>query len=296
MDNKLNVDSIMVPQKIQALFDFIDYLDNNKSEYIEKYIPLCDELKKLDSQRKELNPSGNYKDKQNYDKIQIEIKEKFSPITSNVFVPISNKLLELGIWSGDDTYASIWNNNFSEVSDFKTNFTSASINQVMHYKQIYLSFRAEVNSDFLCLSFVFQSLDEILKVLFDFFKDTNENEFAGFETKTISVSSIKKAVKGLIENKGQNVQFTIPTEVLYKKETKTKNAKIKNKIIMGDNIKVRDVSNNTAPVSIGKGNITKIGSNDELAQKSYNWQKWGIITGTIIGVIAIVVTIVLSLK
>lgn len=30
----------MVPPRIQALFDFIDYLDKNKKVYIEKYIPL----------------------------------------------------------------------------------------------------------------------------------------------------------------------------------------------------------------------------------------------------------------
>jgi hypothetical protein len=37
----------MLPQKILALFDFIDYLDMNKRDYIEKYIPICDDLEIL---------------------------------------------------------------------------------------------------------------------------------------------------------------------------------------------------------------------------------------------------------
>ena len=52
----------MIPPKIQALFDFIDYLDNNKKQYIEKYIPLCDELDALAKQRRKLKPNNNYKD------------------------------------------------------------------------------------------------------------------------------------------------------------------------------------------------------------------------------------------
>ena len=67
----------MIPEKIQALFEFIDYLDTIKTELIKKYIPLCDELNNLDIQRSKLKPKNNYIDKQRYDDIQKEIKEKF---------------------------------------------------------------------------------------------------------------------------------------------------------------------------------------------------------------------------
>lgn len=288
----------MIPQKIQALFNFIDYLDKNKIEYIEKYIPLCNELQNLNKKRSELKPHGNYIDKQQYDRIQNQIKEKFSPITSNIFNPILNKLRELEIWSGDETYSSIWNNNISTISDFKGDFTSEDIIQVIQYKQKYLSFRAETNTDFLCLSFVFHSLDEILKELFDFFKDTNENEFDSFEAKIIKVNSLEEAVKGLRENKGKNVQFSIPTQTLYnnlnEKQISTSIANIKNEIIMGDKIEARKISNNRGQISIGKENTTKINSNDELTKKSFNWQKWGIIIATLLTIIAIVVAIILA--
>lgn len=246
----------MKSQKIQALFDFIDYLDNNKIEYIQKYIPLCDELIKLDNQRNKLNPNENYIDKQQYDNIQNQIKEKFSPITSNICTPISNKLKELEIWSGDETCSSIWNNNISAISDFKRDFTSEDVVHVMQYKQKYLSFRIETNTDFLCLSFVFQHLDEILKELFDFFKDSNENEFDSFEAKTIKVNNVEEAVKGLVENKGKNVKFSIPTKALYKSpnetQIRTSIANIKNEINIGDKIHVGNIQNNSGQIIIGK--------------------------------------------
>src|SRR5260221_11329578 len=181
----------MIPEKIQALFEFIDYLDTNKTEYIEKYIPLCDELNNLDIQRSKLKPKNNYIDKQRYDEIQKEIKEKFQPITQNIYIPVLNKLKELKIWSGDDVFTSIWNNNSSAIYDFKESFSSDDIPEVIAYKQKYLNFRKETSSNFICLQFVLSNLDEIFKQLFDFFKDNNENEFESFETKTIEVNSIK---------------------------------------------------------------------------------------------------------
>jgi len=263
----------MVPQKIQSLFDLIDYLDGNKKEYIEKYIPLCSELESLSKQRSLLKPDSNYIDKQQYDIVQKQIKEKFSPILTNICTPISNKLLELGIWSGDQTYASIWNNNISEISDFKRSFAAEDVAQVMVYKHKYLSFRAETNSDFLCLSMIFQGLDEILKLLFDFFKDTTVNEFESFEAEIIKVDSIEDAVKGFAENRGKNVKFSIPAKNLFNGSSETQPAKhhtnIKNEIFMGDKIVVGDITNNSGQIIIGKDIKISNSMNDrkEIADK-----------------------------
>jgi hypothetical protein len=246
----------MLPQKILALFAFIDYLDENKKEYIEKYIPLCNELQNLDEQRSKLKPDNNYIHKQEYDKIQNEISVKFSPILLNIYTPITDKLRELGIWSGDETYSSIWNNNISAISDFKRDFTSEDVVQVMKYKDKYLTFRIETNSNFLCLALVLQELDEIFKVLFDFFKDSNENEFESFETKTIEVDSLEDAVKGFVENKGKNIKFSIPTKNIYSGQTQnpiqTNSTNIKNEIFMGDKIEVGNITNNSGQIIIGK--------------------------------------------
>lgn len=66
--------------------------------------------------------------------------------------------------------------------------------------------------------------------------------------------------------------------------------------IMGDNIQVGDITNNSGQINVGK-NIkakTEVNGNDELAKKSYNWQKLGIIIGTILAIIAIIATIIYS--
>jgi hypothetical protein len=291
----------MIPQKIQALFDFIDFLDVNKKEYIEKYIPLCNELSELDKQRSKLKPNENYKDKQSYECIQKEIKEKFEPITDNIYKPVTNKLRELGIWSGDDVYTSIWNNNVSEIEDFKRNFTQEDLEQIFHYKQRYLLFRTETNNDFLCPSFVFSNLDEIYKVLFDFFKDTQENEFDSFETKTIEVGDFGEIAKNLKDNIGKNVKYSIPTETFFgKKQATPTTERLETKnhfnvFNMGDKIEVGNISNNKGQITLGKDNKTEVNSSDEIAKKSFRWQKRDTIIVTVIGIIGLVIAY-LSMK
>lgn len=287
----------MIPKKIQALFDFIDYLNRNKDDYIEKYIPLCNELKVLGDKRDKLNPKNNYIDKQRYDKIQTEISEKSAPITKYIYNPITSKLRELEIWSGDNTFSSIWNNNTSAIYEFKENFNPEDVSKIMEYKKKYLSFRTETNTEFLSLTFVFSSLDKVLKELFDFFKNSEINEFDSFESKTIEVNSIEEAVKGIQENKGNYVKFSIPTNTKHKTsgevQVKRNTTNIHNEVIMGDKIQVRDISNNSGQISIGKENVSKNNDSDELVHASFNWQKWGVIIATVLAVITIVLMIVM---
>jgi hypothetical protein len=285
----------MIPLKIQALFDFIDFLDINKKEYIEKYIPLCDELRELDKQRSILKPKENYKDKQSYEYIQKEIEEKFEPITENIYKPVTNKLRELRIWSGDDVYTSIRNNNISEIEDFKRNFTQEDLEQIFHYKQKYLLFRSETNNDFLCLSFVFSNLDETYKVLFDFFKDTQENEFDSFETKTIEVGDFGEIAKNVNEKIGKNVKYSIPTETIFGKKQTTPTTERRetnnhfNVINMGDKIVVGNISNNKGQITLGNDNKPEENRSDEIAKKSFRWQKRDTIIATVIGIIGLVI-------
>jgi len=246
----------MIPEKIQALFDFIDYLDQRKTELINKYLPLCDELSKLDIERSKLNPKSNYIDKQKYDEIQKTIKEKFQPITQDIYTPVISRLKELKIWSGDDVFTSIWNNNISAIHEFKGNFKSEDIAKVFNYKQKYLLFKKETNSNFLCLQFVFSNLDEIFKELFDFFKNTSENEFESFETKTIEVNSMADIIKGFVSNNEKNVKYSLPHESLFDyqnvKQYLPQQPTIKNEIVMGHKIQVGDITNNSGQIIIGK--------------------------------------------
>jgi len=283
----------MIPKEVCTLFDFIDYLDSNKKEYIEKYIPLCNELNDLYTQRRNLKPNNNYKNKLQYDIVQNQINEKFQPIISNVYNPIINKLKELEIWSGDESFANILNNN-NVISNFKQNFSTEDIDIVFQYKQKYLKFRTETNTDFLCMTLLFNSLDEILKNLFDFLKDTNDNEFDSFETKTIKTNSLEELVADFTERKENNVKYSIPMESLYENKNLAhiKTSNVKNEIIMGDKIQVENINNNSGQISIGRENKNEIFNNNQNKQEiTGNKNNFWTIAGVVVTIISIVVTI-----
>ena len=176
----------------------------------------------------------------------------------------------------------------------KRNFESEDVLQVLSYKEKYLQFRNDTNSDFLSLSLIFSSLDEILKELFEFFNVSNKNEFEKFESKIIEVDSIEDAIKGFKENNG-NVRYSIPTRVLYNNSAKEQIAKspthIKNEIIMGDKFETKNLSNKNGAINIGKKNT--IENSDDLNKKTFKWQKWGIIIATILAIITIILMITL---
>lgn len=284
----------MIPNKIKAIFEFIDFLNERKETLINDYLPLCEELKELDKQRKQLSPRNNYKDKQEYDKLQSKIKEKFTPITEDIYKPITNKLLELGIWSGDEEYSSIWNNNIDEISAFKENFSEEDLPEIFNYKNKYISFRSETNSNFLCLGLLLQDLDELFKSLFDFFKDTSENEFKNFEPETIKVNDIEELAQLVSQNRDMNIKYEVPFVTLKNESQSAKNPitrNIKNEFIMGDKIEANNV-NNSGQLNIGKSNsIDNKKNDDELSQKTFNWQKWGIIIASILSVIGVALMI-----
>lgn len=204
----------MIPKEIQALFSFIDFLDVNKEDYIEVYLPLCAELEKLDDERRSLRPNENYKQKLQYDTVQKQIEEKFPLVFENVYLPTTAKLQELGIWSGEESYISIKNNISGASTAFKNVFQLEDLPRIQSYKEKYISFRKETNSNFLTLQLVFSDLDEALSELFDFFKDNDDNDFESFETKTIECNSIEEAVQQYVNDPKKNICFTLPSSIL----------------------------------------------------------------------------------
>ena len=204
----------MIPKEIQRIFDFIDFLDENKKQYIEVYLPICEELKKYDTEKRSLRPNDNYRDKIQYDTIQKRIEEVFPLIYNNVYTPITEKLRNLGIWSGDEGYISIKNNISSATTNFKDIFEMDDIQQISIRKEKYISFRKETNSNFLSLGFVFSDLDEGLKELFDFFKDTDINEFESFEAEVIECKSIEEALRLYAEDPTRNIRCPLPFSFL----------------------------------------------------------------------------------
>lgn len=59
----------------------------------------------------------------------------------------------------------------------------------------------QTHKTFLSLQIFFNDLDVIAKNLFDYFKDTQQNEFEAFETKAIPVNSIAETIQGFKKGK-----------------------------------------------------------------------------------------------
>ncbi|WP_223584830.1 hypothetical protein [Sphingobacterium sp. GVS05A] len=200
----------MITKEIQNIFEFITFLDSNKKDYIQKYLPICEELEKLIRQRNQLKPNDNYRDKHKYDILQEEISPKFDILLSNIYYPVMDKLSELKIWSGDQAKSSISNNVSSAATNFKSTFESDDVPVVIAYKNKYLNFRRETNSGFFTLDLVFSLLDRHLKELFDYFKDSSEDEFDAFMAEVIECNSLEEAIRLHQENPPQNKRYSIP--------------------------------------------------------------------------------------
>lgn len=248
----------MVPAEIQKLFNFIKYLDDRKVEFMQ-YIPLCDELIKLNAERFKLNPQSNYQDKFRENEIEAEIAQKIEPITTYIQNPIRNKLIELEIWAGSFTDFSLWNKYYDTISRFKNDFVREDVKQVIKYKQMYLDFRTETNTEFVVLHSIFRGFDQILKELFDFFKDTKADEFQAFENK-INVNTLKEAFEHALSS-GKPASFTMPNELDYRYGK-----------ITDLNVLTREKSQitsimNTIIHNTGDGALINTGNNSEIKNK-----------------------------
>ena len=194
--------------KIQALFQFINFLHTNIDNF-NQYNDLIKELELLIEQRKKLNPENNYKDKLQYDQVQAELESKFKTLQDNTANLIKSKAKELNVCNFDNEP----NYNFDgievEIRQLKKNFGNEDLPEIFKYKNQYIEYRSQTHKTFLSLQFFFDELDEIAKSLFDYFKDTEQNEFEPFETKAIQVNSIEEVIKGF---KQEQTKFTLSTQ------------------------------------------------------------------------------------
>jgi len=207
----------MITDKIKALFQFIEYLHSN-IENFKQYDEVINELHLLNKERNELNPQKNFTDKLKYDKVRAEINDKFKVIQENIIQVIQAKANELNICDLNKT-ETLWNWNSSEIFSLEENFSTDDIPEILQHKSKYLEFRTKTNCDYF-LTFFFQDLDRTLRELFDFFKETTENEFETFETKTIQVNSIREVVEQF--EKGHK-KFTLPIDILNPSKVQQKN-------------------------------------------------------------------------
>lgn len=206
----------MITPKIKNLFQLIEFLHSN-IENFNQYNEVINEVHLLDKERYILNPEKNFADKLKYDEIQAEIKEKFKVIDDNIINPVNDKANELNIWNPNE-FETMHNWNIAAISDLIDNFGKDDLPEIFSHKSKYLEYRLKTKGEtFFTLSFFFSGLDEILKEIFDYFKEpelykTDFNEFEAFETKAIQVNDIGEAVK--LFQSGKFQKFTFPNSFL----------------------------------------------------------------------------------
>ncbi len=240
----------MITPKIKNLFNFIEFLHSN-IENFNRYEKEINELYLLNKERQKLNPLKNFAEKQEYDKIQLQIKDKHKVIQDNIIQPIKDKANELSICNPDES-PTIWNRNITEIIELKNNFSNEDLPEIFSHKNKYLEYRTATKGEtFFGLGLFFDNLDELLKELFDYFKETEQNEFENFETKPIPVNDIDEMIK--LSQFGKFQKFTL-TNSLFKTSTvqqlnietlpSQQNEKPKPELKLKDFF-IKDVSNDT---------------------------------------------------
>ena len=85
---------------------------------------LIEELEALDNARQKLKPHSNYKDKIQYNKVQIDIKNKFEILQDNTANKIKAKARELNICNFDKAPVYNFNGVEAEIQQIKENLFS----------------------------------------------------------------------------------------------------------------------------------------------------------------------------
>lgn len=199
----------MIADKIKSLFQFIEYLHSNIDNF-NQYNDLICELELLIAERNKLRPGANFKDKLKYDEVQTKIDKLFKLLQDNTSDLIKAKARELNICGPNNT-ETVWNWNSPEIHQLKENFSKEDLPEIFKHKSQYIEYRNNTHKTFFSLQIFFADLDKVTKKLFDFFNETEHNEFEGFETKAIPVNDIREVAKLLQQG---HTKFTLPNSIL----------------------------------------------------------------------------------
>lgn len=198
----------MITDRITALFKFIEFLHSNSKNFTQ-YNENVNELQTLLLERSKLSPSKNFKDKLMYDEMQLILEGKFKILEENIIQLIQAKATELNICDLKKP-ETLWNWNIGDICSLKEHFNQYDLSEIFIHKSKYLEYRT-VTSFTYFQDLFFRHLDGILKELFSYFEEPDQNEFEVFENKAIQVNDISEAFNLL---KNGNKKFTLPVDFL----------------------------------------------------------------------------------
>ena len=148
----------MIAPKIKTLFQFIEYLHSN-IENFNQYNDLIKELEQLDKERNQLKTRNNYKDKQQYDKVQAQLESKFKTLQENTAHLIKAKARELNLCNFDNEPNYSFNGVETEIRQLKDNFSNEDLPEILKHKSQYIKYRSNTHCTFLSLQFFFNERD-----------------------------------------------------------------------------------------------------------------------------------------
>ena len=202
----------MITDKMKCLFQFIEFLHSN-IENFKQYDNEISDLRLLRNECDKVRPQTNYREKWRYDEVKTEMEVRLKVVKENIITPIRSKAIELNICNFQSEPIYSWYGVETDIDQLKENFSKEDLPEIFKHKSQYLQYRTETKGEsFLSLELFFHDLDELLKRLFDYFKETEQNEFEAFETETTRVDSIHEAVEQL--QKGHK-SFTLPIGNLF---------------------------------------------------------------------------------
>ena len=210
----------MITTKIKTLFQFIEYLHSNIPNF-NLNNDLIKELELLDKERQKVTHKKTFKDKLKNDEVQGEIEKKFKILQDNTANLIKDKAKELNVCNFDNEPNYSFNGIETEIQQLKENFSKKDLSEIFKSKEQYIEYRNKTHKTFLSLGFFIDELDEITKSLFDYFKETEQNEFEAFEQKTIEVNSIEEAIQILTIKEPKDERFWLTSFFDEQEQTDT---------------------------------------------------------------------------
>jgi hypothetical protein len=227
----------MITTKLKAFFKFIEFLHSNIDRF-NNYNDLINELEFLEIEKGKLKPQNNYKDKLKFDVLQLELDSKFKILTENTANFIKSKAKEMDFCHFDNEPIYSFNGIETEIYKLKENFNIEDLPEILKYKNQYIEYRTSTHKTYLSLSAFFNGLDEISKNLFDYFKDTEQNEFESFETKTFN--SIEEALQVFSNKKQLDQRFWLTSFFEGHEQTKGVYKSLKSQIDNNGSFEVKE--------------------------------------------------------
>ena len=185
----------MIPEKIQNLFQFIEYLHSNIEGYtaqnpnIDQFYILCAEKSKYYNK--------GYHEKKIYNKLQVEVN-KVSEEINVAALKIIDKANYLGMHFIDGTFTI----DLNVINTFKKNAVDADLDTIELHKSKYLEFRKKCTKFFKYFGLhTFKDLDLDLLRIFKYFS-SNKEEFDFLFEKNISIKQepINQKLKPIQQN------------------------------------------------------------------------------------------------